>query len=470
MASPSQYKRPTGPEVIYQAQVSAQNSARQTVIEAQKQKEKIKSLTQRLTDVKNWETKTLAQKVAAEKELAANKQVLATMKLEAHLPGSPGGYEITEAEQNAMNQYGSLYISPLITQLTTLNKDYTDAVSARKSLEKQLGTGKQQEQKANLDAKVAAKKTTKTGGTSDNPVKQFAGYVPVKYVYNAPMITWAYLNPKGPQQGMKVYVDNGIVDQTSSSMLVRPVGAPAPGDNAEAFWMNKAYSSKGTIQMNTNFNTSVMSGLAAGSQYDDQLYGFRFLYNPKEVSMTWGLAEGVNYEAVQTGLDKSTPITTGLLNSTISFSLLLNRMGDMQYLQEDGLIPGIKNPYPEFNRGKGRTLDKELSEIYKRGTMYDLEYLFKTIMGINSTYKSGLNGETADKGWLQGIPVDLHLGDGLRYQIRIGGLDVNHMIFNDRMVPILSTVNITCHRFYDLAQTPSNTSAMRGGGRGAIID
>ena len=94
MASPSQYKRPTGPEVIYQAQVSAQNSARQTVIEAQKQKEKIKSLTQRLTDVKNWETKTLAQKVAAEKELAANKQVLATMKLEAHLPGSPGGYEI----------------------------------------------------------------------------------------------------------------------------------------------------------------------------------------------------------------------------------------------------------------------------------------------------------------------------------------------------------------------------------------
>ena len=72
-------------------------------------------------------------------------------------------------------------------------------------------------------------------------------------------------------------------------------------------------------------------------------------------------------------------------------------------------------------------------------------------MGVNATYKSMLNGYTADKGWLQGTPVDLHLGDGLRYQVRIGSLDVNHTIFNDRMVPILSTVNITCHRFYDLA-------------------
>lgn len=468
MASPSQYKRPTGPEVVYQAQVSAQNSARQKVIEAEQEKQKIKSLTQRLTDAKTWETKTLAQKVAAEKELAANKQVLSTMKLNAHLPGSPGGYEITEAEQNEMNQYGSLYIAPLTTQLTVLNKQYNDAVAARKSLEKQLGTGQQQQQKDTLNKNIAANNTSKKDG---KVIKESAGYSPIKYVYNAPMINWAYLNSNGPQQGTKIFGSDGVMNSNSSTMLVRPIGAPSASDNGEALWMNKAYSSKGVIQMNVNFNSAVMSGLTTGSKYDDQLYGFRFLYNPKEVAMTWGLAEGVNWEAVQTGLDKSTPISTGLLNSTISFSLLLNRMGDMQYLNEDGLIPEVKNPYPSFNRSKGKTLNKELSEIYKRGTMYDLEYLFKTIMGINSTYKSGLNGETADKGWLQGIPVDLHLGDGLRYQVRIGSLDVNHSIFNDRMVPILSTVNITCHRFYDLAQTPSNTSAAaRGGGRGALLD
>jgi hypothetical protein len=83
--------------------------------------------------------------------------------------------------------------------------------------------------------------------------------------------------------------------------------------------------------------------------------------------------------------------------------------------------------------------------------MYDMEYLFKTLMGLNSTYDSGLNGRTADKGWLNGLPIELHLGDGLRYLVRIGSLEVKHLIFNDRMVPIISSVDITCHRFYDSA-------------------
>ena len=469
MAKPGQYSRPTDVNTAYQAQLAAQNSARQKDIASQKEREKTKALQTRLTDAKNWETKTLAQKTSLEKKLAPYKQTMAAMQAAAISSGSPGGTTVTSEEQTAINQYGSLYIAPLQTQLTAVNKQYTDAVASRKSLEKSLGIGQQTQQKETVKKKVAAKDTTKK---DDKAVKESAGYSPIKYVYNAPMVSWAYLNTNGPQQGMKTYSGDGIVDASSSTMLERPIGAPSSVvDNAEAFWMNKTYSSKGVIQMNTSFNTAVMSGLASGAKYDDQLYGFRFLYNPKEVAMTWGLAEGVNWEAVQTGLDKSTPISTGLLNSTISFSLLLNRMGDMQYLNEDGLRPEVKNPYPAFNRSKGKSLNKELSEVYKRGTMYDLEYLFKTIMGINSTYKSGLNGETADKGWLQGIPVDLHLGDGLRYQVRIGSLDVNHSIFNDRMVPILSTVNITCHRFYDLAQTPSNTSAAaRGGGRGAILD
>ena len=82
--------------------------------------------------------------------------------------------------------------------------------------------------------------------------------------------------------------------------------------------------------------------------------------------------------------------------------------------------------------------------------MYDLEYLFKTVGGANATYTDSFDTKTADRGWLQGIQVELHLGAGMRYLVRVNSLDVNHMIFNDNMVPILSEVNISCSRFLNV--------------------
>jgi hypothetical protein len=175
------------------------------------------------------------------------------------------------------------------------------------------------------------------------------------------------------------------------------------------------------------------------------MYGFKFLYNPTEVSMGWGIAEGFNPEVTQGGADGGiTPVGAGLNQSTVDFTLLLNRIGDMSYLDSNGLITGATNPYPgNFNKLE------DLKMIYKKGTMYDLEYLFRTINGPNATYQSSLNDRTADRGYLTGAQVELHLGDGLRYLVRIGSIAINHTVFNDRMVPIISNVQISCHRFYD---------------------
>lgn len=469
--TPGTYTRPSS-DAAYQAAIKAQQSARQKEAETKKAKDDKKKLQQQLTDAKAEEKKILGQKTAKEKELAPFEASIAQMKQDAISPSSPGGTTVTSTEQTAITNAEVEYIFPLQNQLNAINKRLADAITKRKDIEKKLGATQTTAAANTLKKDKASNQTTKKNNTNktsgNNNIQTFSGYVPVSYVYNAPMISAAYLNPRGPQQGVKIYSEDGIIDNAQSNLLTRSVGAPKFTDQGENLWKGAEYSSKGVIQMNTEFNSSVISGYTKGTKYDDQLYGFRFLYNPKEVSMTWGLAEGVNFEAVQAGLDKSTPISTGLLNSTISFSLLLNRMGDMQYLDENGLIPGTRNPYPSFALSKGKTLNKELSEIYKRGTMYDLEYLFKTMMGINATYNSSLNGLTADRGWLQGLPIDLHLGDGLRYQVRVGSMDVNHVIFNDRMVPILSTVNITCHRFYVLAKSTSSTSAVRGGGRGAV--
>jgi hypothetical protein len=42
----------------------------------------------------------------------------------------------------------------------------------------------------------------------------------------------------------------------------------------------------------------------------------------------------------------------------------------------------------------------------------------------------------------------------MRYRIRINEVSINHAIFNNRMVPILSTVRFVCGRFNDGPGTP----------------
>jgi hypothetical protein len=109
-------------------------------------------------------------------------------------------------------------------------------------------------------------------------------------------------------------------------------------------------------------------------------------------------------------------------------------------------------PTPPLNSPYGLPEEPSFEEratIWKRGTMYDIEYLFRAMGGYYADYESGLNGKTADRGWLQPIPMELHLGSGLRYLIRVSSLDLKHMMFNERMVPTLTTVNVVCTRYYD---------------------
>jgi hypothetical protein len=125
----------------------------------------------------------------------------------------------------------------------------------------------------------------------------------------------------------------------------------------------------------------------------------------------------------------------------------------MNFLDENGLAPGENNPYPGFD-DKSRVED--LKTIYKKGTMYDLEYLFKVLNGPSATHQTILNGQSADWGFLIGTQVELFLGDGLRYLVRVNGINVNHTIFNDRMVPVISQVSISCGRYNDVGVPPSD--------------
>ena len=275
---------------------------------------------------------------------------------------------------------------------------------------------------------------------------------PFVYKYNAPMVKSAYINPFGPQ-----------VDSAGVSSLVIGSGT---FDDARKAWRKKDDGSidgaKGVIQMSQWLaqNTNITKANKEQAYFDTQMYGFKFLYNPTSVAMSWGINTEVNTQMESMGLDKSVPLTSGLFNSTISFELLLNRIGDMAFIDEYGLkgsssssfaqregnsvYPGTSvNPWPNY------VPTDDIKLIYKKGTMYDMEYLFRSVNGFNSQYKSSLNNLTADRGWLYALPVELHLGDGLRYLVRMTSISVSHNMFNERMVPILSTVSIVCTRYYD---------------------
>lgn len=255
-----------------------------------------------------------------------------------------------------------------------------------------------------------------------------------------------------------------------------------PGNygDAKTAWTDATPSGRGAFQMDRQTDTAEAVANAAkdsitSSQIalDTTKYGFKFLYNPNTVQMSWGAVMAMDPVFEASGKDPFIPGTSNLTASNIDFSLVLNRIQDFTYLDANGLKAGLpsntpisnspdavydathgvfSNPYGSFNLKPGVSVNQELAKIYEKGTMYDLEYLFKTMHGNGAfvAYESVLQGGvTADPGWLPVRPIELHLGNKLRYRVRIQSLSVSHTIFNARMVPILSTVTISCARYWD---------------------
>jgi hypothetical protein len=257
--------------------------------------------------------------------------------------------------------------------------------------------------------------------------------------YNAPMVKSAYFNSaKGLSESLTgVTNDGNFVD----------AGAYQDALNA---WSGTT-GGRGTLQMDRKYVNQLAQSQSSTVALDPQMYGFKFLYNPKEVAMSWGLQDKMDPEFISSGQDAFSVISAGLVSSTVELTLLLNRVGDFAYINQNGLNPNIAvNPYPN-------SVDTEdLKEIYTKGTMYDLEYLFKTINGPHATFISKLNGKTADRGWMRPTWVELHLGAGMHYRVRIRELSVTHSIFNSRMVPILSSVRLVLGRFNDGPETSTS--------------
>jgi hypothetical protein len=235
--------------------------------------------------------------------------------------------------------------------------------------------------------------------------------------------------------------------------------------SASDLW-NSVLGSKGMIVTSEQVLKAWNSGSnkAQSSDYfDKHNYGFQFQYNPGTVAMSYFTSPNVDVTMITSGTEMFNLAGQSGSQGSVSFQIIINRIFDMQYYDEYG---NLKNPdrYAKPPADAG-----EEKNIYNKGTMYDIEYLLRVLMG--TTMSSYLRGEnTADMGWLPAIPVELHLGKSLRYLGVVNSLNINHMIFNERMVPLFSTVDIAFARLPDYPAAGGQPGAwdtgVNGTGRG----
>jgi len=405
-------------------------------------------------------------------DIAAAKVYLAS--LENAIQENAKGISIANSVTWATTQEKTAALSTLITQQTKLNKEHARIQGVIDSLNDSLNT------------KVVAKGDKGTNITHDTKTVADTPSDFVKGIVAPPQ-----LNPNTSPAGASLV--SAPAPQVEEQTQVSTAGRPSKGLSltynvptvSDAYFSNNTeYLKETTYRGNTPqkveramqlFNsasnskgmfamTSVtknLSGVApsggdpgggAGWSYEAEWvkWGFQFLYNPATVTMTYAMAPAIDLGMLTSGREGFNLMGTDGNFSTISFEIIINRMFDMKYFNKNGtLTEAGKAQY-----GNHVPTARDQIDIFKKGTMYDIEYLLRTASQGALIQKSWLRGYTADLGYVGAAPVELHLGKSMRYWGMLAGMEVNHTIFNERMVPVFSSVSLTFSRYVEPSKAP----------------
>jgi hypothetical protein len=267
----------------------------------------------------------------------------------------------------------------------------------------------------------------------------------IDLVYNVGSVKEAYLSSRS--------------DFLNELTTLKAVNAPSAVTNASQLWVS-GFTNKGMIQPYTKLAaqstasvTEVTIPGTGSSAFKAKKFnptGFQFLYNPASVDMNYSGMLGVDPNMETNGLDQFNPLGV-YTQATINFNILINRMFDFRYYNPSTGV--IDKKYKGKNIYYPRQPEtSEQKDIYKKGTMYDVEHLLRAVLGFGMPSYLGRNmsdGQTADLGFITGIPVELHLGSNLRYLGNVTDLKVSHVLFDERMVPIFTNLAISFARLVD---------------------
>jgi hypothetical protein len=170
------------------------------------------------------------------------------------------------------------------------------------------------------------------------------------------------------------------------------------------------------------------------------IFGFKFMYNPQSINYSIPMNTSIDWT-----LSTQDPANLIAGNIAVNFTLYLNRIADMTELMPLKAAPTL------HSRNYPRQLSKEEVEgILLRGTEYDLEFLYRSVNGNRDMKGNSLltyDGESADKGYITGVPLWFVLHDNMRYYGSLQNISVDHVVFTDKMVPMLSVVSISFLRY-----------------------
>jgi hypothetical protein len=219
------------------------------------------------------------------------------------------------------------------------------------------------------------------------------------------------------------------------------------------------------------------SGNTSAVDNSDRKYGFQFLWNPASFST----AVSVQMDATPNSNDRFIG-TVGAFpaTETISFTLEINRINDFACANAlfkrptnigNSLGNGATNnfittgdvaklvPYYQNNgsftaslvrNGKRKKVEDKLVDLFQRGTIADIEYLYTAINGPGpgttssggDYWKNGRGIITADIGFLMPTLLNIDVGP-LSYMGYVTSMQVTHSMFTQDMIPIQSEVQIS---------------------------
>jgi hypothetical protein len=223
---------------------------------------------------------------------------------------------------------------------------------------------------------------------------------------------------------------------------------------------SSASTSTGTTAIGTNYVLTA----------DQSYWGFQFLWNPQNIQV--GVSRNANF--TPSSIDSMAALYGQFTAmETVQFTIVIDRINDFAAAAaaSSGLNMVAALNYNDYTPGGfiGATQNPQLllQDLLKKGTLHDLEYLFRAINGSgngsdsNKTWHNSLGRETADIGFLSPNAIALQLGpdatNNLSYIGWVDSLAINHSVFNKNMIPLHTEVVVSFNVFSRVALT-SNVS------------
>lgn len=187
-------------------------------------------------------------------------------------------------------------------------------------------------------------------------------------------------------------------------------------------------------------------------------YGFEFHYNPQQIQVDTQQDSGVNPNMMQ---NYQTAATLWVHQQQIQFTLRLNRIADMTETNLKNFVGHV---------GMDST---SLNFIKKFGTLYDLEFIYRTVN--SGIFVNDFGYESSDVGYLMTNVIKVQFSKYWAIYGFLTDVQVNHLQFSIDMVPTLTDVTLSLQRqssatSHPVDAKPPKDASTDNSGKPPVID